>query len=52
MMVVKPIKPPYRGTTGDEVISLADCVIDEFTAWKAEKPLQYQVTREVLETMG
>lgn len=46
------ISPHIGGTTGDEVTRLADCVIDEFVAWEAEKPLQYQVTREVLETMG
>lgn len=46
------ISPHIGGTTGDEVIRLADCVIDEFIAWEAGKPLKYQVTREVLETMG
>ena len=46
------MSPHIGGTTGDEVVRLADCVIDEFIAWDAGKPLQYQVTREVLETMG
>jgi hypothetical protein len=27
-------------------------MIEEFEAWDAGKPLRYQVTREVLETMG
>lgn len=46
------ISPHIGGTAGDEVVRLADCVIDEFIAWDAGKPLQYQVTREILETMG
>ncbi len=46
------ISPHVGGTIGDEVTRLADVVIEEFTAWNAGKPLQYQVTREVLETMG
>jgi hypothetical protein len=31
---------------------MADCVIDEFEAWERGEPLRYQVTREVLATMG
>lgn len=46
------ISPHIGGTAGDEVVRLADCIIDEFIAWDAGKPLQYQVTKEVLETMG
>ena len=46
------ISPHIGGTTGDEVVRLADCAIEEFTAWEAGKPLRYQVTRKVLETMG
>ena len=46
------ISPHIGGTTGDEVIRTADCAIDEFSAWDAGKPLQYQVTQQVLETMG
>jgi hypothetical protein len=40
------------GTIGDEVVRLADCVIEEFERWNAGKPLEYQVTPEVLATMG
>jgi phosphoglycerate dehydrogenase-like enzyme len=46
------ISPHIGGTIGDEVTRLADCVIDEFIAWESGRPLQYQVTRQVLETMG
>jgi phosphoglycerate dehydrogenase-like enzyme len=46
------ISPHVGGTIGDEVGRLADCVIAEFEAWQAGRPLQYQVTREVLATMG
>ena len=46
------ITPHIGGSVGDEVVRMADCVIDEFEAWQSGKPLRYQVTREVLETMG
>jgi phosphoglycerate dehydrogenase-like enzyme len=46
------ISPHVGGTIGDEVSRLADCAIEEFQAWDARKPLRYQVTRAVLETMG
>lgn len=46
------MSPHVGGTTGDEVVRLSDCAIEEFIAWDAGKPLRYQVTREVLETMG
>jgi phosphoglycerate dehydrogenase-like enzyme len=46
------ISPHIGGTIGDEVTRLSDAVIAEFEAWDAGKPLRYQVTREVLETMG
>jgi phosphoglycerate dehydrogenase-like enzyme len=46
------ISPHIGGTIGDEVTRLADCVIDEFIAWESGRPLRYQVTRKILETMG
>jgi phosphoglycerate dehydrogenase-like enzyme len=46
------ISPHIGGTIGDEVGRLADCVIAELDAWLAGQPLQYQVTREILATMG
>jgi phosphoglycerate dehydrogenase-like enzyme len=46
------ISPHIGGTIGNEVTRLADCAIEEFEAWQAGKPLRYQVTREVLRTMG
>ncbi|HTM44307.1 MAG TPA: hydroxyacid dehydrogenase [Polyangiaceae bacterium] len=46
------ISPHIGGTIGDEVTRLADAVIEEFIAWETGKPLRYQVTREILATMG
>lgn len=46
------MSPHIGGTIGDEVTRLSDAMIDEFVAWDAGRPLQYQVTREILETMG
>ncbi|MBI1778029.1 MAG: hydroxyacid dehydrogenase [Proteobacteria bacterium] len=46
------ISPHIGGTIGDEVVRLADCVIAEFEAWLAGRPLHHQVTASVLETMG
>jgi phosphoglycerate dehydrogenase-like enzyme len=46
------ISPHIGGTIGDEVSRLADCAIEEFEEWQAGRPLRYQVTREVLATMG
>jgi phosphoglycerate dehydrogenase-like enzyme len=46
------MSPHIGGTIGDEVGRLADCVIEEFTAWRDGRPLRYQVTREILATMG
>jgi len=46
------VSPHIGGTIGDEVTRLADAMIEEFVAWDAGKPLRYQVTRQVLETMG
>jgi phosphoglycerate dehydrogenase-like enzyme len=46
------MSPHIGGTIGDEVGRLADCVIEEFEAWQAGRPLRYQVTREILATMG
>lgn len=46
------ISPHIGGTIGDEVTRLADVAIEEFVAWDAGQPLRYQVTRQVLETMG
>jgi len=46
------ISPHVGGTIGDEVVRLADCVIDEFENWSDGRPLQYEITAKVLETMG
>jgi phosphoglycerate dehydrogenase-like enzyme len=46
------MSPHIGGTIGDEVVRLADCAIEEFEAWRDGTPLRYQVTRDVLATMG
>lgn len=46
------LSPNVGGTIGDEVTRLSDAVLEEFVAWQAGQPLRYQVTREILETMG
>lgn len=46
------LSPQVGGTIGDEVTRLSDAIIEEYVAWDSGKPLRYQVTREVLETMG
>ena len=46
------ISPHIGGTVGDEVVRLADCVIEEFENWKAGRPLQHQITEIILATMG
>jgi phosphoglycerate dehydrogenase-like enzyme len=46
------VSPHIGGTIGDEVVRLADSAIAEFEAWSAGRPVQHQVTAEILETMG
>lgn len=46
------ISPHVGGTIGDEVVRLADCVIDEYERWAAGRTLEFEVTAEVLATMG
>lgn len=46
------ISPHIGGTTGHEVVRLADCAIEEFEAWHAGRPLRYQVTPEIFRSMG
>ena len=46
------ISPHIGGTTGHEVVRLADCAIGEFEAWQAGKPLRHEVTRDIFRTMG
>jgi phosphoglycerate dehydrogenase-like enzyme len=46
------ISPHIGGTTGYEVVRLADCAIEEFEAWRDGRPLRYQVTPQVFNTMG
>ena len=46
------ISPHIGGTTGHEVVRLADCAIEEFERWQASQPLRYQVTQDIFRTMG
>lgn len=46
------ISPHIGGTIGNEVTRLADCAIEEFESWRDGRALRYQVTREILKTMG
>jgi len=46
------ISPHIGGTVGDEVVRLADCVIDEYERWQAGQSLSYEITSKVLATMG
>jgi phosphoglycerate dehydrogenase-like enzyme len=46
------ISPHNAGTVGDEVTRLADCVIDEYIRWNSGEPFEYEITAEVLTTMG
>jgi phosphoglycerate dehydrogenase-like enzyme len=46
------ISPHVGGSVGDEVVRMADCMIEEFQAWEAGRPLRYRITKEVLATMG
>ena len=46
------ISPHIGGSVGDEVVRMADCLIEEFKAWESGKSLGHRITKEVLETMG
>lgn len=40
------------GSIGDEVVRMADYIIEEFAAWERGEPLRYSVSLEMLETMA
>lgn len=40
------------GSVGDEVVRMADFMIEEFERWARGEPLRYEVTLEMLETMA
>ena len=40
------------GALGDELVRMADYVIDEFQRWEAGEPLQYQVAADMLDRMA
>lgn len=40
------------GSMGDEVVRMADYMIEEFRAWEDDQPLRYNVTLDMLSTMA
>lgn len=40
------------GSIGDEVVRMADYVIEEFVRWQRKEPLRYAVSLEMLESMA
>lgn len=40
------------GSIGDEVVRMADTVLEEFDLWRSGQPLRYAVTPQLLETMA
>lgn len=40
------------GAINEEVVRMADCMIEEFQAFQAGKPLRFAVTKKMLETMA
>ncbi len=40
------------GSNGNEVVRMADYCLEEFRAWRAGRPLRYQVTRDMLAKMA
>lgn len=40
------------GSTGDEVLRMADYILEEFDSWREGLPLRYAVTPAILETMA
>lgn len=40
------------GSNGNEVVRMADTCLEEFRAWRAGRPLRYQVTRDMLAKMA
>jgi phosphoglycerate dehydrogenase-like enzyme len=46
------ITPHIAGSMGKEVTRMADWMIDEFTSWKAGRPLRYAITAERLSLLA
>ncbi len=40
------------GSLNDEVVRMADYMLEEFSAWEQGQPLRYSVSQEMLETMA
>ena len=40
------------GSNGNEVVRMADYCLEEFRAWRAGRPLRYQVTKKMLDRMA
>jgi phosphoglycerate dehydrogenase-like enzyme len=41
----------FAGSSGDEVVRMADCCLEEFISWQADLPLNHTVSASMLETM-
>ena len=46
------ISSHIAGSKGDEVVRMADYVIEEFKAWKKGEPLRYAISASMLKTMA
>jgi phosphoglycerate dehydrogenase-like enzyme len=46
------LTPHIAGSSGNEVRRMADFMIEEFQAWRAGRPLRYEVTAELLAKMA
>jgi phosphoglycerate dehydrogenase-like enzyme len=46
------LTPHIAGSMGDEVLRMADLMIEEFVLWAEGQPLRYAVTRELMERIA
>ena len=46
------LTPHIAGSLGGEVVRMAEYIVDEYTAWTEGRPVRYDVTLKMLETMA
>jgi phosphoglycerate dehydrogenase-like enzyme len=46
------LTPHIAGSLGGEVVRMAEYMVDEYTAWTEGRPVRYDVTLKMLETMA
>lgn len=46
------LTPHIAGSAGNEVLRMADLMIEEFTLWTKDRPLRYAVSRELMERIA